>query len=129
MKLQYLCHTRWFVIGTLFGFTGVCAADNAMQAGPQDHDYPTIARVEYVNQCVADNGAKLAALYQCACAIDKIAAALSYDDFVEATTYAKYVSLPGPGGSLFRDADHSRGLAKKFHELESDALRDCGRSG
>ena len=51
---------------------------------PAKHDYPTVARVEYVNECIGQNGGKLEALYQCSCAIDRIAAPLSYDEFVEA---------------------------------------------
>ncbi len=127
MKLQYLCHFRPLaVIPLLFGFTATGAADDAAHAAAPAHDYPTIARVEYVNECVARNGGKLAAVYQCACAIDRIADALAYDDYVEASTYAKYASLPGQGGSIFRDSDHARKLAKSYRDLESDSLRGCG---
>src|SRR5678815_3883007 len=59
---------------------------------PAKSDYPTVARVEYVNDCIGQNGGTLAALYQCSCAIDKLAEQLSYDDFVEAGTYAKYTA-------------------------------------
>lgn len=117
MKLQYLCHLiRIFV---LIGCAGTATAAPA-------NDYPTVARVEYVNDCIARNGGKLAALYQCACAIDRIANALSYDDYVEASTFAKYATLPGAGGGIFRDSDQARHLAKSFRDLEADALRGCG---
>jgi hypothetical protein len=90
------------------------------------HDYPTLARVEYVNQCVASNGGKLAALYQCSCAIDRIAAALAYDDYVEATTFVKNANMPGEGGGIFRDSERGRQLTKSYRALETDALRNCG---
>jgi hypothetical protein len=136
MKLQYLCHMPVsFVLAGVIGFIGTFAvlgpafgapgADNATAASPA-HDYPTVARVEYVNDCIGKNGGKLAALYQCSCAIDHIANALSYDDFVEASTYAKYAALPGEGGGIFRDSDHARQLAKSFRDLEAKALRGCG---
>ena len=137
MKLQYLCHMpSVFVLAGAIGFIGTCAA-----AGPAfgntpgaaaaatvvpAHDYPTVARVEYVNDCIGKNGGKLAALYQCSCAIDRIANVLSYDDYVEASTYAKYATLPGEGGGIFRDSDHARQLAKSFRELEANSLRGCG---
>ena len=127
MKLQYLCHLP--AIALLLGLTTTWAAAGPAAAGggqPPAHDYPTIARVEYVNECVAKNGAKLAAVYQCSCAIDRIANALAYDDFVEASTFAKYAALPGEGGGIFRDSDQARKLAKSFRDLESDALRSCG---
>jgi hypothetical protein len=137
MKLQYLCHMPVsLVLAGAIGFIGACAvagpawsdtpgADADATKAPA-HDYPTVARVEYVNDCIGKNGGKLAALYQCACAIDRIANALPYDDFVEASTYAKYATLPGQGGGIFRDSEHARQLAKSFRDLEANALRGCG---
>jgi hypothetical protein len=107
------------------------AFDAARAAEPEAvrvplYNYPTVARLEYVNDCMAEDADKLAALYQCACAIDRIADALSYDDFLEASTYAKYATLPGEGGGIFRDSDRARRLAKRYRELESASLRACG---
>ena len=93
---------------------------------PAKSDYPTVARVEYVNECIGQNGGTLAALYQCSCAIDKLAAQLSYDDFVEAGTYAKYAALPGEGGGIFRDSTEAKTRAKLYRELEGEARRSCG---
>jgi hypothetical protein len=129
MQLQYLCHPlkRW-VRSSLFCCIATLAAAPALGAEAPVHDYPTIARVEYVNECMVKSGGKLAALYQCSCAIDRIAAALTYDDFVEASTFAKYAALPGQGGAIFRDSDRARTLAKSFRTLEADSLRGCGLS-
>jgi hypothetical protein len=137
MKLQYLCHMPVsFVLAWAIGFVGVGAAagpafsetpgTEANAATAPAHDYPTVARVEYVNDCIGKNGGKLAALYQCSCAIDRIANALPYDDYVEASTYAKYATLPGQAGGIFRDSEHGRQLAKSFRELEANSLRGCG---
>ena len=90
------------------------------------NDYPTVARVEYVNECIGANGGTLAALYQCSCALDRIAARLKYDEIVEAGTYAKYATLPGEGGGIFRDSEEAKKLAKLYRELESEARRSCG---
>jgi hypothetical protein len=90
------------------------------------NDYPTSARVEYVNECIGQNGSTLAALYQCSCAIDQLAAALSYEEFVEAGTYAKYATLPGEGGGIFRDSDEAKGRAKLYRQLEREARQGCG---
>ena len=128
MKMQNLCHPRTRrsrpptrrAVSLLFGCAAVCAS------AAWDPCVNTISRVEYVNECMAKSGGKLAALYQCSCAIDRIAATLSYDDFVEASTFAKYATLPGQGGAIFRDSDHARKLASSFRALEADALRGCG---
>ena len=120
MSLQSLCH-----LCLLLGVSAVAFAGEPGQHVPANN-YPTMARVEYVNACMARNGEKLAAMYQCACAIDRIADALSYDDFVEASTFARYQTLPGEGGGIFRDPDRGRQLAKRFRELEKTSLAACG---
>jgi hypothetical protein len=108
------------------GFVSTCLAADPVRGDVPAQNYPTIARVEYVNECIGKNGGKLAALYQCACVIDRIANALPYDDYVEASTFAKYATLPGEGGGIFRDSDQARKSAKSFRDLESEASRGCG---
>lgn len=90
------------------------------------NDYPTSARVEYVQECVAKNGGNLAYLYKCSCAIDRMADHLTYDDFVEAQTFAHYSTLGGEGGGIFRDPDRAKERAKLFRTIEADAYRACG---
>ena len=107
--------------------TALSLAPRAVNSDPPaKHEYPTVARVEYVNACIAQNGGTLAALYQCSCAIDKLAERLSYDEFVEAGTYAKYAALPGEGGGIFRDSTEAKAGAKLYRELEGEAHRSCG---
>lgn len=100
-------------------------SDSAWADTPAN-DYPTVARVEYVNECIGANGGTLAALYQCSCAIDRIAAKMPYEQFVEAGTYARYATLPGDGGGIFRDSDEARQEAKLYRELENAARKACG---
>lgn len=121
MRLQSLCH-----LSLLLGICGAAFAGEPSEQHLPANNYPTMARVEYVNACMARNGEKLAAMYQCACAIDKIADALNYDEFVEASTFARYQTLPGEGGGIFRDPDRGRQLAKRFRELEKASLAACG---
>ncbi len=122
--MQRLCHRH-----TRLAFVGAAlfwSAAIPVRGEPPVHDYPTHARVEYVNECIAKHGGKLSNLYQCSCAIDRIANGLSYDDFVEASTFSKYAGLPGEGGAIFRDSDRARKMAKLYRELEADAYRACG---
>jgi hypothetical protein len=93
---------------------------------PPPNDYPTVARVEYVQECVSRNGGELVNLYKCSCAIDWLAEHLSYDEFVEASTFARYATLPGAGGGIFRDPDRAKERAKLYRGLEADAFRACG---
>lgn len=123
VTMQRLCQMR--TLPALLGATWLCTGPAAAADSPVN-DYPTVARVEFVQECIARHGGKLGNLYQCSCAIDRIASALSYDEFVEASTYAKYASLPGEGGGIFRDSDQARQMAKRYRDVEADAYRSCG---
>ena len=122
MTVQHLCHARLVAAG--FSASLLCIA--AVGAEPTMNDYPTVARVEYVNECIERSAAGLASLYQCSCVIDRMARGFTYDDFVEAQTFSKYSTLPGEGGGLFRDSEKARRLAKLFRETENAAYRECG---
>jgi hypothetical protein len=93
---------------------------------PLPNDYPTSARVEFVQDCMGRSGGKLENLYKCSCVIDRLAEKLSYDDYVEASTFAHYSSLPGEGGGIFRDPDRAKERAKLYRSLESAAYKTCG---
>ena len=123
MTMQRLCHSR---TGLNLLTASLCCFAGWAHASPPAHDYPTQARVEYVNDCVARNGGKLAALYQCSCAIDRIAQRLSFEEFTEASTFAKYAKLPGEGGALFRDSEQAQQQASLYREVETAAFQACG---
>jgi hypothetical protein len=72
------------------------------------------------------HGGKLEDLYKCSCVIDHLAAQLTYDDYVEAATFAHYSTLPGEGGGIFRDPDTAKQKAKLYRTLEADAYKACG---
>jgi len=95
-------------------------------SGPARNDYPTYARVQYVQDCAFRAGGSQADLYKCSCVIDKLAEHLTYDQFVEAATFSHYATLPGEGGAEFRDPEHAKEQAKLYRTLESDAYRSCG---
>jgi hypothetical protein len=105
--------------------TAAALADDA-SAQPHRNDYPTYARVQYVQDCAFRAGGSQADLYKCSCVIDKLAEHLTYDQFVEASTFSHYSTLPGEGGAEFRDPDHAKEQAKLYRTLESDAYRSCG---
>lgn len=87
--------------------------------------YPTSLRVEYVQECINVNGGAFALLYQCSCALDRMATTFSHDEFVEASTYAKYSGLAGERGGEFREHDRARELTRKFRTEQSAAYKSC----
>jgi hypothetical protein len=90
-----------------------------------ENNFPTVARVEYVQECINRTGGKQTNMYQCACVIDRIADVLDYDEFVESSMFARYSTLPGEGGGLFRDTDEAKKKARLFRETEANAFRAC----
>jgi len=123
-SLQRPCHAR--ARPFLRGMALLAGLIAPAFAAPPAHDYPTQARVEYVNDCIARNGGQLSRLYQCSCVIDDIANRLTYEDFVEDSTFARYSSLPGEGGGIFRDSEQAKARAKTYREIEKNAYRACG---
>jgi hypothetical protein len=122
-------HTGCNALLALIATTALCRADTPPAPGAGDlagHDYPTSARVEYVQECVMRNGGELSYLYKCSCAIDRIADELSYDDFVEWGTFARNASLAGERGGVFRDSDQARESAKQYRAIEAEAHKTCG---
>lgn len=106
-----------------------CVPASGGDPPPGEHhpnDYPTYARVEYVQECMTRDRGGLADLYKCSCAIDKLAEHLTYDEFVEASTFAHYATLPGEGGGIFRDPERAKDRAKLYRGLEADAYKACG---
>ena len=108
----------------LMGVAGFCWGDQAQERVP--HDYPTSARVEYVQECMLKNGTQAAYLYKCSCAIDRIAKDLTYDDFVEWSTFARNASLAGERAGIFRDPDEARKKANQYRALEAESYKACG---
>lgn len=101
----------------------VIAALPAQAAG--GHDYPTVDRVEFVLECLQHNAGKQEFLYRCACVIDEISAKFTYDDYVEASTAARYQTLGGDRGGEFRDAPSARAAAKRYMQVRSEAMKHC----
>jgi len=89
------------------------------------HDYPTVDRVEYVLECMQKNAGKQEFLYKCACVIDEIAKQYTYEDFVEASTVARFQSLGGERGGVFRDPPKTRDTAKRYMQVQSEAMKRC----
>jgi hypothetical protein len=117
--------SSWTAALGALAVTFLCAAP-ARSDAPSRNDYPTYARVQYVQDCAARAGGSQADVYKCSCVIDKLAEHLTYDEFVEAATFAHYSTLPGEGGGIFRDPPQAKNESKRYRTLESDAYRACG---
>jgi hypothetical protein len=109
----------------LFLAASAAGVGNVPARAAAPNDYPTVDRVEFVLECMQKNPGKQELLYKCACVIDEIARHYPYDDFVEAATAARFQSLGGDRGGLFRDPPKTREVAKRYLQVQNDAMKRC----
>lgn len=88
-------------------------------------DFPTSGRVEYVLECMQKHEGKYEFLYKCSCAVDQIAKAMPYDDFVTTSTALRYQTLGGERGAAFRDPQSVKVLANKLKAIQAAADKAC----
>ena len=106
------------------GFLAFAAA--APSADAARNDFPTVDRVEYVQECMRNHpGSRHEMLYKCSCTIDRIASEIRYNEYVELWTAANAVSIGGERGAQLRDAQVSQDMAKKFRTIEAKAQKGC----
>jgi len=105
----------------------IALATLAASAGAaQANDYPTSERVIYVQACMRDHpGGHYEMLNKCSCALDAIAAVLSYDDYVEMTTALNANSIAGEAGNTIRDTPKLQDKIKQFKATQAKALKAC----
>ena len=90
------------------------------------NDFPTLARVEYVLQCMLEHGGQnYDNLYHCACAADTIASKMSFEDFGQAQTFTYLFSTPGERGGQFRDPPESQRLRGLLKDSKALAQAKC----
>jgi hypothetical protein len=89
-------------------------------------NYPTLDRVQYVLECVQDHPDKVhqEMVYKCSCAIDEIAKQIGYDDFINAWTSAKAVTIAGDRGAM-REHPMVKAMVKQFKDVQGNAQKIC----
>jgi len=94
------------------------------------NDFPTLTRVEYVLSCMQEKGGKnYDNLYHCVCAVDKIAAKMSHEEFMQAQTFETNKNLAGERGGVFRDPPQSKVLRDKLKAANDEAIAACFPNG
>ncbi|MCB1622517.1 MAG: hypothetical protein KDI44_17475 [Thiothrix sp.] len=94
---------------------------------PAVNDFSTQTRVEYVLGCMSQYGGEnYDNLYHCACAIDKVAALMSHEEYVSSATLAAMIDTPGERSGIFRDATGGRKAVRAFQQTLRDAEQSCG---
>lgn len=93
--------------------------------GAATNDYPTEAIAEYVYACMKTNGETREVLAACSCSIDVLASLLSYDSFVEASTFLGMMQMQGEGSELFRNSPASHAAVQNLRRAQAEGDVRC----
>jgi hypothetical protein len=92
----------------------------------QGNDFPTVARVMYVQECIRNNpGPNFEMVNKCSCALDRFAQTNSYDDYTTMSTISNAMSIGGERGNDLRDNDTLKPVLKRFREQQVKAQEAC----
>jgi hypothetical protein len=90
-----------------------------------NNDYPSDAIAEYVYACMKANGETSAILKECSCSIDIVSSLLTYDRYVEASTFLSMMQLQGEGGEIFRNSPESKASIRDLRRAQAEGDVRC----
>ncbi len=90
------------------------------------NDYPTRDRVEYVLNCLQELGRNsMDDLQTCSCRLDRVASAMTFEEYGWAVTYNRNKRMTGEKGGVFRDNKSGQLFSKELDEAQDTANRQC----
>jgi hypothetical protein len=102
------------------------AARTGGQAESRTNDFTTLARVEYVFECLQDNpGPRHEMVYKCVCAIDRIAEQIPYDRWIDLDTFFKARPMAGERGAYVRERSDIQAQIKSYNQVQARAKKAC----
>jgi hypothetical protein len=102
------------------------SAGAAWGQAQQSNDFPTLARVEFVIECLSEHpGPRHEMLYKCVCAVDRLAEAVPYDRWIDLSTFAKAQPMAGERGAYVRERADIQSHLKSYRELQSKVKKAC----
>ncbi|MBA2492369.1 MAG: hypothetical protein H0V34_11935 [Gammaproteobacteria bacterium] len=106
--------------------TSVLLITASAGAADDAHDYPTHEVVEYVFDCMQQNGGEnLDNLYKCSCSMDYIAAKMTHDEFVTADTFLRGQSATGERAGILREGPVAESSRDNYESILSAAAKSC----
>lgn len=111
---------------TLAFASGLVAVLVTGPAAAHDNDFPTIDRVLYVQECVRSHpGGHYEMVNKCACALDRVAAEVRFDDYVQMNTAANATTIGGERGGYIRENEPMQDLVKRYRALQTKVKKAC----
>ncbi|MBQ0960662.1 hypothetical protein KAK06_17030 [Ideonella sp. 4Y11] len=90
------------------------------------NDFPTVARVLYVHECMRDHpGAHFEMVNKCACALDKLAEQISFDEYETLSTEANATTIGGERGAYLRENEGVQTAVRRYRKLQTEVKKAC----
>jgi hypothetical protein len=123
MNMKKYSLKPYFVLAAM----AVLASQSVQAQSIVEKEFPTLARVEYVMECMRQypNISQREMVYKCSCAIDSIAKEITYDEYVDFSTISNSISIAGERGAAIREQKSMRPIANKFRDLQAKAKKAC----
>jgi hypothetical protein len=90
-----------------------------------ENGYPTMARVEYVLECMAANGETYFTMQKCACSIDTIASLVPYERYERVETILRMREGRGELSLMFRTSPALEAQVQAFKQAQVEADLRC----
>lgn len=95
-------------------------------AAVSGHIYPTVDRVLYVQECIRNHpGPNYEMVNKCSCALDRLAAEISHEDYVQLSTASNATSIGGERGSYIRDSEGLQQEVRRYRALQAKVKKAC----
>lgn len=105
---------------------GVLAALLIASGTAHANDFPTSARVLYVQDCIRANpGPYFEMVNKCSCAVDAFASEVDYDEYTTMQTISNGLSIGGERGNTIRDTPSLQPELKKYREMQTRVKKSC----
>jgi hypothetical protein len=108
-----------------FGLCALLLAGGPAQAAGKSNDFPTPARVEYVMACMSGAPQDYEYLQKCSCALDTIAAHMTYNQFVDAQTIRSLQQSHNQHAMVYLNLDIAKEPVDRFYLAEAYAELRC----
>lgn len=96
------------------------------QVGTLINSYPTVDRVLYVHECMRDHpGPHFEMVNKCACALDRLAQEVSFDDYVAMSTAANATTIGGERGGYIRESESLQVEVRRYKALQVKVKKAC----
>lgn len=112
-------------VACVLPLAAACASTPPGESAPPN-DFPTVDRVLYVQECMRANpGPHYEMTNKCACALDRMAAEVKFDEYVTMSTIVNAISIGGERGGELRDNETLKPQIARYRTLQAKVKQAC----